>query len=811
MSQEEKDKEKKEFSGNDTNTPENNSNSTEKEANQSKAKETSGRADEKSSGDERNSDKKAEHLEETVDPANPDSIESDPASEEEKKAAAAKVSESEEKEIPENDTASAVVKENEKQQNRRQGNEDKFSEGIHYQDVKKKPSTEETSDSAKLDNSSKEENTNQLSENDTAGAFVQENKKQEDISSNNRSREQEEDNDDIDHLGGAILDENRKSSGRNHQEDVDEAVAEDSEDESAGERHAIEKKDYHSMSKEQLTKELESLLKKEKVQTIKDHVIEIRTEFNAKFDEELEEKKEDFLADGGNIIDFHYSTPLSKRFNDLYFDYKEKRNRYYKQLKQDLNQNLNKRLEIIEELKGLIDIEENINTTYKHFKELQERWRQAGAIPRDKYNTVWNTYHHHVENFYDFLHLNREFRDLDFKHNLEQKLKVIDRAEELAEENDINRAFRELQMLHKMWKEELGPVAREYREDIWNRFSEATKKIHDKRQEYFQQLDQQYDKNWEAKQEIISKIREIAEQDFSSHNKWQQKIKEIEALREQFFKAGKVPRSKNEETWTEFKQPVRKFNRKKNSFYKELKKDQYDNLEKKKDLIKIAEDNKDSDDFKTVTPLMKKIQADWKKIGHVPRKDSDKVWKQFKAACNHYFDRLHANRSEENKEESEAFEQKKKILDKLKALELSGNKEEDLAKIKEQIATWKNIGKVPHNKRFIEGKFNKSLDQLFGKLDVNRSRAEMMKYENKLQSLNDADDDKQLRNEHYFLTKKIEETKAEIRQLENNLQFFSNVDESNPLVQDVHKNINDHKAQLDVWKKKLKEVRNLYN
>ena len=614
------------------------------------------------------------------------------------------------------------------------------------------------------------------------------------------SHEDDEDEDET------SVEEGRTS--KHHQEHIDDSVAEDSEDESKAERHDIPKKDYHAMSKEQLVDEFEALLKKEKVQAIKEHVIEIRAEFNAKFNEE--EKKEEFLADGGNIIDFHYSTPIKKRFNSLYFDYREKRNNYYKQLKQDLNKNLDKRLEIIEELKGLIDVEENINTTYKHFKELQDRWRVAGPIPREKYNDVWNTYHHHVENFYDFLHLNREFRDLDFKHNLDQKLKVIDRAEELAQEADVNRAFRELQMLHKMWKEELGPVAKEFREDIWDRFSSATKQIHDKRQEYFNTLDERYEENWKAKQVIIEKIRVIADEDYKSHNKWQQKIKEIEALREAFFNAGKVPRSKNEETWTDFKQTVRRFNRNKNAFYKNLKKQQYDNLEKKKELIKIAEDNKDSDDFKTVTPLMKKIQADWKKVGHVPRKDSDKVWKQFKAACNHYFERLHETRKDENKEEFEAFDKKKELLEQVKSFELSGDKKEDLPKIKQFIEDWKNLGRVPYNKRFIEGKFNKALDQLFNKLDVDHTKAEMLKYENKVQAINDADDDKKLRNEHYFLTKKIEETRAEIRQLENNLQFFSNVDEDNPLVQDVHKNIADHKEQLEVWKEKLRKIKSLY-
>jgi hypothetical protein len=399
---------------------------------------------------------------------------------------------------------------------------------------------------------------------------------------------------------------------------------------------------------------------------------------------------------------------------------------------------------------------------------------------------------------------------MDFKHNLEQKLKIIDRAEELTQENDTNRALRELQMLHKMWKEELGPVAKEFREVIWDRFSEATKKIHDLRQAYYDQLDQEYEKNLEQKQEICAKIKILVEAQYTAHSQWQQKIKELNTLRDEFFKVGKVPREKNESTWSDFKQNVRQFNRNKNAYYKGLKKEQYDNLEKKKELIKIADDNKDSEDFKATTALMKKIQADWKKVGHVPRKDSDKVWKQFKAACNHYFDRLHTSNNEENAEENKAFDQKKEILDGLKSYEFSGDKKTDLSKIKAAIEDWKNIGKVPYNKRFIEGKFNKLLDQLFSKLDIDRNKAEMMKYENKLQALNNADDDAKLRNEHYFLTKKVQETKDEIRQLENNLQFFANVNTDNPLVKAVHKNIQDQKDQLEVWKEKLEKIKSIY-
>jgi hypothetical protein len=572
-----------------------------------------------------------------------------------------------------------------------------------------------------------------------------------------------------------------------------------------------EVKDYHSLSKKELIVELEGLLKSKPVQQIKQDVEEIRSEFNAKFKEELEHQKEEFLAGGGNIIDFHYTTPLKKNFNSLYFDYKEKRNAYYKDLKKDLHANLEKRQELIEELKGLLNAEENINTTYRHFKDIQERWHTAGPIPRDKYNLIWNTYHHHVENFYDFLHLNREFRDLDFKHNLEQKIKLITRAEELQQEEDISKAFRELQMLHKMWKEDIGPVAKEYREDVWDKFSAATKVIHDRRFDYLKEMESAFEDNLVAKQKIVAEIAKITTNTKPSHQNWQNAIKKVQELRDNYFEIGKVPRAKNKEIWNAFKEATRTFNKEKNGFYKNQKKEQYQNLEKKRELIKIADENKDSDDFDAVTPLMKKIQADWKKVGHVPRKDSDKIWKEFKSACNHYFDRLHSLKNEANKEEVEHFESKTKLLEKVKNLDLSGNKDEDLTAIKEKINEWKSIGRVPFKKKSIEQQFNKTLDELFTKLDLSKKEAELIKFENKLNTMVSQEDERKLKNEHFFISKKIDETKDEIRQLENNLGFFQHVPDTNPLVMEVHKNIARHKDQLEVWKAKLKRIKKVRN
>ncbi|WP_299395461.1 DUF349 domain-containing protein [uncultured Gelidibacter sp.] len=595
-----------------------------------------------------------------------------------------------------------------------------------------------------------------------------------------------------------------------HVDEIEESNAEDAEDEGNVERHSLEDKDYHAMSMEQLADEFEALLNNKKVQTIKSHVDEIKTEFNSKFSEILEEKKEEFLSEGGNEIDFFYSSPLKKRFNSLYKDYKNNLTAYYKTLETNLKSNLENRLRIIEDIKGLINVEENINTTYKHFKDLQEEWRNAGPIPRDKYNNAWNTYHHHVEIFYDFLHLNRDLRDMDFKHNLDQKLKIIARAEELAKDDNSNRAFRELQVLHKMWKEDLGPVDKEHREAIWERFSNATKTIHDKRQAYYADVDKAHEANLVKKEAIIAKIEEIAKDDVSSHQAWQNKIKVIEGLRTEFFNAGKVPIKVNEATWAKFKSAVRTFNKKKNSFYKGLKKDQYTNLQKKLDLIKTAEEHKDSDDFETVTPLMKKIQNEWKEIGHVPRKDSDKIWKRFKAACNHYFDKLNAERNAANKGQVEAFEKKSKLLEDLKELQLSGTPEQDLETIKQKTEEWNAIGPVPQNKRFIEGKFNKTIDGLFNNLKLDKTEVEMIKFENKLEHLSQPDDTRLLDNEHHFIRKKIDEVRGEINQLENNLQFFSNIDKSNPLVKDVLNNIENHKENLAVWEEKFKKLKELY-
>ena len=582
-------------------------------------------------------------------------------------------------------------------------------------------------------------------------------------------------------------------------EEINESNAEDAEDKDNHRR-------YHAMSMENLVGELQRLVRNEKVQAIKKHVDGIKHEFDLKFLDFLEHKKEDFIAKGGNEIDFRYNSVTKRQFNEVYSEYRDKRNAYYKNLEQNLNENLANRLEIIAELKGLVNVEEDINTTYRNFKDILERWRNAGPIPRNNYNDVWRTYHHHIEIFYDFLHLNRELRDLDFKHNLEEKLKLVECAEALAEEEDLNKAFRELQTLHKVWKEDIGPVDKEHREEIWERFSNATKVMHQRRQDYFKDLDKVYEQNLEKKKSIIQKIVEIGSHVASNHKDLQQQIRDIEEQREAFFKAGKVPQNVNEQTWANFKEAVRGFNRNKNAYYKKLKKDQQDNLDKKRDLLSLAQTLKDSEDWDATTSEMKRIQREWKTIGHVPRKYSDKIWNDFKNACNYYFDRFHAIKNKAHNEESANFDKKFACLEKLKVFELSGDKDKDLTTVKSFIEEWKSYGRVPFNKKNINVKFNTILDAIFKKLDVSRQESELMKYGDKLKKLANADNERALIHERTFIRRKIDESLNEIRQLENNLLFFSNTSGDNPLVKDVVKNIDRQKETLATWKAKLKNL-----
>jgi hypothetical protein len=587
--------------------------------------------------------------------------------------------------------------------------------------------------------------------------------------------------------------------------------AEESEDETLKARHEIPLEDYEAMPMEKLVACLEELVLVEKVMSVREHVEEIKKAFLSKYYHLMDEKREEFLVENPETTEeFHYHFPLKSKFDTLYTSHREKKNAHFKSLQNDLQKNLENRLAIVEELKNLLQSPETISASLKQLNDIRERWKVAGPIPKDKYNHVWNNYHFHIENFYDFLHLDREARDIEFKNNLDLKLKIIARVEELTQENDLNKAFRELQDLHRIWKEDIGPVSRENREIIWKRFSELTKQMHDKRETYFESFRAIEADNLVKKNQIIEQLDALSKEKVESHQAWLNQIVKVEELRNLFFATGKVPADVNEATWANFKSTVKNFNVLKNSFYKDIKKDQNDNLSKKQALVAKANELKVSEDFTATTPLMKQIQEEWKQVGHVPRKYSDELWNEFKAACNEYFDRLKNSKKEEDSEEVAAFEKKKEYMEIIRAFELIGDHKTDLDAIKAHIETWKSFGKVPFNRRHIEGKFNKILDALFEKLSMSKKDTEKMRFANKLDNL--GDDSRKLDNEAIFIKRRIDEVQNEIFQLENNIQFFQNTKNAkkeNSIVTEVRKTIARHKEELDTWKDKLKQLREI--
>jgi hypothetical protein len=595
------------------------------------------------------------------------------------------------------------------------------------------------------------------------------------------------------------------------QDEIDNHLAEASEDGSIDSDLEIEVKEYESLSLEELVTELATFVGHEKALVYKNQIEDVKKAFLNQFNQLIEEKRIAFYAENETSTEFEYHSPIKVKFDQLLDTFRNKKNTNFKNIENQLKNNLTEKTALIEELKALIaSTDSNISEMFKKFNDIRERWKNSGAIPKDKYNLVWNNFHFHVDRFYEIVHLDREIRDADFKNNLEQKLEIIAKAKLLVEQPDLTKSFRELQLLHRIWKEEIGPVDKENREKIWQEFSEITKILHDKREALAGQFKEQEQENLTRKNEIIAEVNVLSTVKVNNHAEWQNQIVKLEALRDAFFKAGRVPAEATEVTWSNFKNSVRAFNATKNSFYKDIKNEQNRNLELKLALIEKAKSYIDTEDFDATTPIMKQVQEEWKKVGHVPRKLSDEIWETFKKTCNAYFDRLHDSRKEEIGVEVEAFEKKKEYLEILRAFELVGDHKTDLDAIKVHIAAWKEFGKVPQNRRHIEGKFNKILDALFEKLSLSKKDSEMMKFSNRLDQLSEGNDQRAIANEQIFMRRKIDELNNEINQLENNIGFFSNNKKGeNPFLKEVQKNIEKHKEELQTWKDKLKKLNSI--
>ncbi len=587
-------------------------------------------------------------------------------------------------------------------------------------------------------------------------------------------------------------------------------------DEDHDEEHPedLQMPDYASFSPEDLISSAEKLVKEQPIQKIKDHIEGIRKYLLKHLNEERSQKLNEFIEQGGVEMDFEFIQPLREKFRPIFQEYRAKRKKYYDDLSAQLDSNLLTKTNLIEKLKEIVTKEESIGDTFKEFNAIQEEWRNTGPVPRNKSNDLWRTYHFHVENFYEFININKELRDLDYKKNKEAKQQLIEQAQEILNLDNLKDAFSKLQKLHKEWRR-TGPVEPESREPLWEEFSAITKKFHEKREEHYQKLREKSKELLVDKRNLVEKIKAIP-RNFTKHHEWQNAIKEIGEIQDQFKKIGRLNIPENDEVWEELKTALREFNHAKNEFYKDLTKDHQENLSKKRALLEKAEALKDSEDWRNTANELKRIQADWKKIGHVPKSESDKIWKSFRKACNHFFDRMTENNKKADKALEENQVKKEEILTEIEGFSIDPKqKKEALSSIKSFINRWKEAGPVPRNQRNkVDGKFNKIIDGLFKSIDMDREESQRIRFENKMDNLADQGGVEKLNSERDFLKRKLQEAQSELRQLETNMSFFSSSDPNSSVVKEAQKSIDSQlravdglKKQLSMLTQKVKEIK----
>ncbi len=558
---------------------------------------------------------------------------------------------------------------------------------------------------------------------------------------------------------------------------------------------------YENATIEQLIDEAKKRLAEQDVLSIKDHMDYIHRTVIDELDSEKSERLQAFIADGGNAIDFEYQQPLRDAFYDLYNQYKRLRKEKKQAIEKEQMANFEKKKRIIEDIKALAQAEESIDTTFPAFKKLQYEWREIGNVPRSEMSELYKNYNFYVEAFYDYLQINKELRDLDFKKNQEEKDRLVEDAQNLANEADIVNAMRKLQTLHRKWKE-VGPVSPELREPLWDKFSAATKVIHEKRDAYEKELEAISKERIELKKNICEILESIDLEKINSHKQWQKTLTALNEANEKYKQVGFTKHPDNDAVWERFRSINRAFHRAKNAFYKDMKKGQQENLEAKRHLIEKAESLKESNDFKETANQLKKLQQSWKKIGPVPRKDSDAVWEKFRSACDHFFNRMKAFYEEVEKDLNDHYDAKAAILEAFKN-ESSLDREQLMSYLKK----WKDIGQVPRDKRSLEFEWNDLVDKAFSKIDMDKTQSALIRYRAKVEGMMQ-NDDKTLDKETRFLRQKLDEANRELSQLEENMQRVSGAKDS-PFIKEAMKNIRHREEQIALLKKKLSILREL--
>ncbi|MFP3860111.1 MAG: DUF349 domain-containing protein [Bacteroidales bacterium] len=605
-----------------------------------------------------------------------------------------------------------------------------------------------------------------------------------------------------------INEQEEDQSEDNYEEDWDDDQAEANEYEN--ENGDLPKIDYTEYSREALVKRLKEIIENEEISNKKREIDIIKATFYKKHRAFNDEQKKEFIGKGGDPEEFKpEKDQLEIELKELLKQYKDKKNQINKKIEEEKKKNLEKKNQVIEELKNLVNKKESLGQTFKEFRDLQRRWREIGPVPQNRVKDLWGTYHHHVEKFYDYVKINKELRDLDLKKNLKAKLDLCEKAKKLDEEEDIVYAFKTLQQLHDQWRE-IGPVPNEKKEEIWQRFKEATSVINKKHQNYFKELRKQQNANLEAKTKLCEKAEEIAEMEIDTHKDWNYYTKQILNLQKEWRTIGFAPKKHNNKIYRRFRKACDRFFAKKRVFYSQHKEWQENNLKKKEEFVKRAEELKDSTDWDNATKELIELQKEWKEIGPVPKRYSEDVWKRFRNACDQFFQRKKNTETTKDKDFDKNLKLKQDLIEEIKNYNpKEHSSEENLNKLKEFEERWAEIGFVPYKyKDKVQQEYREAMYDQYNKLNLDENERELLKYRSKIKNIQQKPKaESRIRQERDKFLNKIKKLETNIITWDNNLGFISaESSEASEMIEDYKNKIENAKKEIELLEEKIKLI-----
>lgn len=560
--------------------------------------------------------------------------------------------------------------------------------------------------------------------------------------------------------------------------------------------------DFSGLNKLQLVELMEETVQDSDVLKIKNKVAAIKLNFLRLNKEDIEREMEQFINDGGERESYtHSDDPLEVRFKAAFNIFKENKAKYNEALDKQKEENLVQKKETLEKLRLLIESEETLKETYDNFRALQEQWKAIGQVPQTEVTNLWNNYHFLVEKFFDKVKINRELRDLDLKKNLEAKIALCEKVEELLLEKSVTKSFKLLQKYHEEWKE-IGPVVASKKDEIWDRFKSATDKINEMRREHYSKLQAEQEANYEAKLALCTKAEEIAAEQIGRMGAWQKKSAEMSDLLKVWKSTGAVPKKRSDEVWTRFKSAMDTFFNNKKEFFSTMKDQQIENYNRKIQLCVEAEALAETKNWRKGTDEIKRLQEEWKTVGPVPKRHSDKIWKRFRAACDNFFKLKNEFFTSLKGQESENLAKKKALIEEIKNYEIKKDRAENLEAVKAFQRAWVEIGFVSSKQKdAIQNEYRKAIDAIFDKMKVNENELSTTEYREMISGIKD---DHRLKTERTNLTNRIAKLREEIQVLENNIGFFSFSKQSELMKAEYQKKIDAAKNNLKVLEAKLK-------